>query len=73
MSLSAWDKIAIEELAYSYRVWGREPAKNAYHKFAASEGWHSTPDWVEGRTIFWDHWVACRKAHNEYLAERRVG
>ena len=67
--LSGWDEHNIERLAYSYRMRGKEPAKKAYHKFAAGAGWHGTSDWIEGRTIFKKYWMAHRKSYNESGAE----
>ena len=62
MTLSPWDMADLDRLAATNADQGRHKASDAYHRHALAQGWHNTPAWIEGRTLYAAAWRKHRAA-----------
>jgi hypothetical protein len=52
MTLSHFDLAELDRLAASLADGGKRPACWAYTQYGLAQGWHGSPDWLEGRDAF---------------------
>lgn len=57
--------VDLARLAFLNAHLGKHKASDAYHRHAIAQGWHNTPAWIEGRTLYATAW---RKHRAAFLA-----
>lgn len=65
MTLNPYDLMELDKLAATNADQGRHKASDAYTRHALGQGWHNTPAWIEGRTLYSTAW---RKHRAAFLA-----